>query len=58
MEVCCGLHNFLEVRNVGMPEEDDDNNENVVHPLPHEAARDAGNGATVRNILTAWVAYH
>jgi hypothetical protein len=58
IEVCCGLHNFLEVRNVGMPEEDDDNEENVVHPLPHEVAQDAGDGATVRNILTAWVADH
>lgn len=56
IEACCGLHNFLQERGIGMPDEDDV--VDAMAPLPHEEAPEAGVGADVRELLVQWVREH
>jgi hypothetical protein len=55
IEVCCGLHNFLEERDVEMPVDEDENDDALA--VPHEAPA-AGAGAVVRDHLVQWVGEH
>jgi hypothetical protein len=54
---CCGLHKFLEERDVQMlyvQDEDDD----AVPIMPREEAPEANTGSAVRDCLVRWVGEH